>query len=94
MLCDLRVKRLKVTEIWSNYFSTYQTPSNLGTVQASVSNADYRLPGYPGIGSFFQYSNTQVIGPSTRALKLKPNFKDILQFKYKVLIIIIFNLKL
>ncbi len=39
---------------------------------SSVSNADYRLPGYPGIGRFLKYSNTRVIGSSTRVVTLIP----------------------
>ncbi len=74
------LNRTASTEVW-NYEKKVAALLALTIPVSSVSIANYWLPGYPGIGSFFQYSNTRVIGSSTRALKLNPNVKDILQVK-------------
>ena len=42
----------------------------LGQVRSSVSNPEYRLPGYPVFEAFFCFSNTRVIGSSSRVIRL------------------------
>jgi hypothetical protein len=45
-----------------------------------VSNPEYQLPGYPVFETFFCYSNTRVIGSSSRVIRLSTQI-----FKFKLI---------